>query len=125
MFGCHRDCPWVWNWWDALWFVRGDKIEAITATTISLNTRRGARQSLRKTDHPYDFIVPVWDVHVQVQSAVQKGLGMFKMRVAGGIASSRASPSPSRCDSVGTHDWEGLAEGIGAKKRGQGPDECG
>jgi hypothetical protein len=64
LFGCHRDRPWVLNWWGMLWFLGGSKILAMTETMIRLENPRGLRQSIRRMDHPYDFIVPVWDVRV-------------------------------------------------------------
>jgi hypothetical protein len=64
LFGCHRDRPGICNWWGALHFIQGGEILAITDVGMSLMTIRGTRQSLRRMDHPYDFIVPVWDVRV-------------------------------------------------------------
>jgi hypothetical protein len=34
----------------------------MTETMIRLENPRGLRQSIRRMDHPYDFIVPVWDL---------------------------------------------------------------
>jgi hypothetical protein len=64
LFGCHRDRPSVCNWWGELLFIQGSEILGMTEAIIRLETRRGVRQSLRKMDHPYDIIVPVWDIRV-------------------------------------------------------------
>jgi hypothetical protein len=62
LFGCHRDRPWILNWWGALWFIQGGEILAMTEATISLKNIRGVRQSIRRPAITgYDFIVPVWD----------------------------------------------------------------
>lgn len=64
LFGCHRERPWIVNWWGALWFIHGGEILAMTETTLSLKTIRGVRQSLRRTDITgYDFNVPIWNAH--------------------------------------------------------------
>jgi hypothetical protein len=62
LFGCRRDRPWMVQWWGAVWFINGGTLLAMTDTTMSLQTTHGARQSLRRMEHPYDFIVPVWEV---------------------------------------------------------------
>ncbi|SRR5258708_2362872 len=61
LFGCHRDLPWIINWWGALWFVNGGKILEMSETTMALRTVRGVSQSVRKMEHRYDFIVPGWE----------------------------------------------------------------
>jgi hypothetical protein len=65
LFGCHRDRPWIVNWWGALWFIHGGEILAMTEAMLLLKTIRGVRQSVRRPEIiGYDFIVPVWDVRV-------------------------------------------------------------
>jgi hypothetical protein len=64
LFGCHRDMPHLAVWWGALWFVNGGAIDDISSDIIRITTAHGTQQSIRKMDHAYDFIVPVWDVPV-------------------------------------------------------------
>jgi hypothetical protein len=62
LFGCHRERPWILNWRSAMWFLGGGKILALTETLISIENTRGTRQSIRRPDHPFDIIVPIWDL---------------------------------------------------------------
>jgi hypothetical protein len=61
LFGCHRDRPNVRQWWGAVWLLKGGQIVAMEADTIYIETAGGVRQTIRKMDHRYDFIVPVWE----------------------------------------------------------------
>jgi hypothetical protein len=48
---------------DALRFIQGGEILAMTDATISLKTIRGTRQSFTDLGSAgYDFIVPIWDL---------------------------------------------------------------
>ena len=63
LFGCHRDRPWILNWWGMLWFLGGGKILALTETMIRLENTRGTRQSIYRPGFSgCDFIVPIWDL---------------------------------------------------------------
>jgi hypothetical protein len=62
LFGCHRDRPLICNWWGALLLIAGGEILGMTNAITRIKTLRGTQQSLRRMEHPYDFIVPVWDV---------------------------------------------------------------
>ena len=62
LFGCHRERPWISNWWGAIWLIAGGKILAISQDIISVETIRGVRQTIRKMDHPYDFIATAWEL---------------------------------------------------------------
>jgi hypothetical protein len=62
LFGCHRERPWIRQWWGALWLINRGEILAMSADVIRIKTARGTQQSIRKMDHPYDFIVPVWEL---------------------------------------------------------------
>jgi hypothetical protein len=63
LFGCHRDRPWIRNWWGAVLFLGGARILALTPTTFSIQNVRGTRQSIYRPGFAgYDLIVPVWDL---------------------------------------------------------------
>jgi hypothetical protein len=62
LFGCHRERPWIRQWWGALWLINRGETLAMSADVIRIKTARGTQQSIRKMDHPYDFIVPVWEL---------------------------------------------------------------
>jgi hypothetical protein len=61
LFGCHRDMPHLAVWWGAIWFVNGGVIDDVAPDVMHVTTMRGTQQSIRKMDHTYDFLVPVWD----------------------------------------------------------------
>ena len=62
LFGCHLDKPYLVTWWGAMWFVAGGEITSLTDTTALIKSVRGVRHTVRRMDHRYDFIVPVWEV---------------------------------------------------------------
>ncbi len=62
LFGCHCDRPSILQWWGALWLVNGGEIVAMSADVIRIKTTRGTQQSIRKMDHPYNFVAPVWEL---------------------------------------------------------------
>jgi hypothetical protein len=71
LFGCHRDMPWVCNWWGALWFVAGGTIDDISHDIIYVTSVRGLPQSISRMRHAYEFLVPVWDVPMPETASVQ------------------------------------------------------
>jgi hypothetical protein len=62
LFGAHRGRPNICNWWGAVWFISGGEILAMSETTMKLRTVGGLSQSISKMNHPYDFIVPAWEL---------------------------------------------------------------
>jgi hypothetical protein len=62
LFGCHRDRPHLVTWRGVLWFLAGGQIVAMSEDTARIKTVRGAPGTVMKMKHPYDFIVPVWEV---------------------------------------------------------------